>query len=1275
MKMRTLSKKTLALFLTMAMLVSCMVWAGASAVSADYTVFTCNFDTQPVKSSYANEPNKAAGYTPDSGTSGDNTVHDANNGIKYRLSGGVGYMELRHNGSNSKGVAFRLYGDKNSWKTTIDGTTVVSNADKSRAKSGIRYRITFKYKVTEATTDVYLYQAVVGGALSGAPYGISSISSAQDTLVIEAGVTHDEWQTHTAIFKAPSNNAWVMGLMKNSGTAGQVTVLVDDIIMEYVPDSRLATYTLDDNMGGTTTFTAVQDDPASTLPAPTKGGMNFLGWYTDAECTTPFTDATLTAGAHTLYAGWEASSTTAYIAFDCGDVDASVATLSGDAGATVTLPAGPVVADGSYRFVRWEDAQGNPVTQYTFPAAGETATVKAVWTPLVRHEYYYNDGTTTYVLQSIYAGDNMTFPTVPLRSEKYVLTGWNTAADGTGEAYTTDTIAGTETVKLYAQWTYTYVEEHNDNYHKAFFDKYKGDTGLGNNGDGYAKVPANGDRAGIVAGNGSGVILSYLHNYDVATGTDVPGTAADGGYSVAIHLSGNNYETNPKHVITMNGAKVPVVRGYGYTVKFMVYVDEDMTLPFTLGTVPTGNFNFNNIGQPYFYEELGNNSSFTVDVTGGQWQEVTMEVPAIKAQGMISTFKDGDIYLYLGLCDRTSNVYVHVDHVTVYEHKAIETNTMNFENLDVGTSLNLVGECSAVVSADQNTTDGGSKSLHVNSHWGGANRAQFLITDAYGKPIVVEEGASYRITLRVLVPDHVYNYPTQTWFAAAGATQKFTSGGDKSKYSLRVDTATSTALGDFEYKSNAAVPANTSEFKNWLIGGGYVWKNYTCILNSVTLTEESKATERYLRFGIGYASSVAHAYYLDDITVQEIEATPTLSQNTMGFENLAKGTDVEIRKNYHQAVVSTDYSRTGNNSVKITSSFTQTGNIRAQMVLRDEQGNPIRVTPGQKYTMSYYVYFTDTDWNPGLFTWLACSTDGAGITSSGDKDANKLYEYNYIPYDFDKGYEVDEVPQTMYHNWQKISYTFTANNANLTEESYLILGIAHLPRRGDQVPGTGAGSYEKAVSFYLDDLTVTPYAVGMASIDRVNRGYQYVAGSEQGSSSIEGTPGSAIYVQGGVEKTAFRVGATYKCGSSFNTVKIPTGYQKVDNNNVITYQEYEIVERGLLLAKKDTLAGRELTVDTTKAQGLAGKVQTTSNFDKYWSYSEGDSLVTFTVLVKGVTKAIKDTEFVARSYVKAIVEGREYYVYGDVSNPFSSQSIYNATDKTATWFTEDSAAE
>lgn len=1005
--------------------------------------------------------------------------------------------------------------------------------------------------------------------------------------------------------------------------------------------------------------------------------MNFTGWYTDAGCTTPFTDATLTAGAHTLYAGWEASSTTAYIAFDCGDVDASVATLTGDAGTTVTLPAGPVVADGSYRFVRWEDAQGNPVTQYTFPAAGETATVKAVWTPLVRHEYYYNDGTTTYVLHSIYAGDNMTFPTVPLRSDKYVLTGWNTAADGTGETYTTDTIAGTETVKLYAQWTYTYVEEHNDNAHKAFFDKYKGDTGLGNNGDGYAKAPSNGDRTGTVAGNGSGVILSYLHNYDVATGTDVPGTAADGGYSVAIHLSGANYDTNPKHVITMNGAKVPVVRGYGYTVKFMVYVDEDMTLPFTLGTVPTGNFSFTGIGQSYYYEELGNNSSFKVNVKGGQWQEVTMEVPAIKAQGMISTFQDGDIYLYLGLCDRTSNVYVHVDHVTVYEHKAIETTSMNFENLDVGTSLNLSNTNKAVVSADQNTTDGGSKSLFIDSNHGGATRAQFLITDAYGKPIVVEEGASYRITLRVLVPAHVDNHPANSWFVAAGPTGYFGgSGGTKSQHSLRVDTATSTALGAFEYLSNAGVPANTTEFTKWIIRGGYEWKNYTVFLNSVTLTEQSKATECYLRFGMGSTTAASLSYYLDDITVQKIEATPTLSQNTMGFENLAKGDDVDVRDHsYFQATVSTDYSRTGSKSVKITSSGQQSGNIRAQLVLRDEQGNPIRVTPGQKYTLSFYVYFTDTDWNPGLFTWLACSADGTGYTDSGDKDANKLLEPTYSPYEFEKGYEVGEVPQTMYHNWQKISYTFTASNANLTEESYLILGIAHLPRRENQVPGTNPGAYEKAVSFYLDDLTVTPYAVDKASIDRVNRGYQYVAGSEQGSSSIEGTPGSAIYVQGGVEKTAFRVGATYTCGSSFNTVKIPTGYQKVNNNNVITYQEYEIVERGLLLAKKDTLAGRELTVDTTKAQGLAGKVQTTSNFDKYWSYSENDSLVTFTVLVKGVTKAIKDTEFVARSYVKAIVEGREYYVYGDVSNPFSSQSIYNATDKTATWFTEDPAAE
>lgn len=288
MKMRTLSKKILALFLTLAMLVSCMVWAGASAVSADYTVFTCNFDTMPVKSSYGSGGNAPAGYAPNSTDgSGDNTVAGSVGKANYIVEMGAngviddtpatsgstagkgdgiadvtpqddnGYMRLTGYGSTT-GMSFRLYGDRGSWKNKIDGVDVTGNADESRAQSGIRYRCTFDYRLVVATADVDLAVFVQNDTLQGGHSG--NTANTERVLSIAPGDEATDWQTVSVVFTAKQSYAMTIGMIgKTGGTTNSTTgtvVDVDNIIVEYVPDSRLATYTLDDTMGGTTTFNA-----------------------------------------------------------------------------------------------------------------------------------------------------------------------------------------------------------------------------------------------------------------------------------------------------------------------------------------------------------------------------------------------------------------------------------------------------------------------------------------------------------------------------------------------------------------------------------------------------------------------------------------------------------------------------------------------------------------------------------------------------------------------------------------------------------------------------------------------------------------------------------------------------------------------------------------------------------------------------------------------------------------------------------------------------------
>lgn len=100
--------------------------------------------------------------------------------------------------------------------------------------------------------------------------------------------------------------------------------------------------------------------------------------------------------------------------------------------------------------------------------------------------------------------------------------------------------------------------------------------------------------------------------------------------------------------------------------------------------------------------------------------------------------------------------------------------------------------------------------------------------------------------------------------------------------------------------------------------------------------------------------------------------------------------------------------------------------------------------------------------------------------------------------------------------------------------------------------------------------------------------------------------------------------------------------------------------------------GQTLTVDSPN------KVSVTGDFDsKYWEYDASTKTVTYTALVKNITRENKDVRFIARSYVKVRVNGTVQTVYSDTIAAFSPQSIYSnlanelkAQGKAApTWFT------
>lgn len=221
------------------------------------------------------------------------------------------------------------------------------------------------------------------------------------------------------------------------------------------------------------------------------------------------------------------------------------------------------------------------------------------------------------------------------------------------------------------------------------------------------------------------------------------------------------------------------------------------------------------------------------------------------------------------------------------------------------------------------------------------------------------------------------------------------------------------------------------------------------------------------------------------------------------------------------------------------------------------------------------------------------------------------------------------------------------------EDNYLALGVTY----GVTATGERADVYVDDIKVYDNTLTD-----GMELLDSINTVEQYVGGGKgKLPEGAVATEGSAVYDDNGTAKTALRVSATYKVGEDFNQITLGG-------------KVYDVVERGILLGNATKLLtnGATLALGTTAAQGLAGKVSASTNLDKYWRYDEETGTVTYSALVRGITKELKDTRFVARSYMKILVDGEEVVLYSKVSRSFTAQEIYdvacNLTDTAYGWF-------
>ena len=167
-----------------------------------------------------------------------------------------------------------------------------------------------------------------------------------------------------------------------------------------------------------------------------------------------------------MYAQWTINSYTVTFDKNGGTIDANPTSKTATYGGTVgTLPTAP--SRTGYAFASWNMASDGSGTAFTVSTpVTATITVYAQWTINTYTVTFDKNGGTTdanpTTKTATYQGNVGSLPTPPSQTG-YTFTGWNTANDGNGTAFTAST-AVTASIPVYAQWTINqYTVDFNSN--------------------------------------------------------------------------------------------------------------------------------------------------------------------------------------------------------------------------------------------------------------------------------------------------------------------------------------------------------------------------------------------------------------------------------------------------------------------------------------------------------------------------------------------------------------------------------------------------------------------------------------------------------------------------------------------------------------------------------------------------------------------------------------------------------------------------------------------
>lgn len=203
------------------------------------------------------------------------------------------HMESAHNGQGGDiGITYMSTRSNQNEHIAAIGKGIVS--DKI-------YKVTYNYKVVDANAKVLikLLTADSHSVWSGNTVVYDQINS------VSKGAS--EWQTYSCYIsgnvKNTGNTLFILFGVDSTSEDAVADVLVDNVLVEDLGGNIIFFNSNSANVENVTVSGNVGDP--FTAPTLTAGKDVFMGWYTDKDCTIPFTATTIPQGITSVYAKWE----------------------------------------------------------------------------------------------------------------------------------------------------------------------------------------------------------------------------------------------------------------------------------------------------------------------------------------------------------------------------------------------------------------------------------------------------------------------------------------------------------------------------------------------------------------------------------------------------------------------------------------------------------------------------------------------------------------------------------------------------------------------------------------------------------------------------------------------------------------------------------------------------------------------------------------------------------------------------------------------------------